>query len=91
MRRAVASASSALRAMPFSGCASFSFSTTFDHSSRSSAASMASTLVPRIRMPAFSSPRASFNGVWPPNWTMAPIGFSRRAISSTSSNVRGSK
>ena len=40
--------------------------------SRSSARSMASGEVPRIGMPAASSARASFSGVWPPNWTITP-------------------
>ncbi len=59
--------------------------------SRSSARSMASGVVPRMGSPAFSSGTESRSGVWPPNWTMAPSGFSRWAISSTSSRVSGSK
>ena len=52
---------------------------------------MASGVVPIIGTPAASSSRASFNGVWPPNWTITPTGFSLSAISSTSSSVTGSK
>ncbi len=43
---------------------------------RSSARSIASGEVPMIGTPAFSSPRARFSGVWPPNWTITPSGFS---------------
>ena len=46
-------------------------------------------------MPAFSSAGASFSGVWPPNWTIAPLSVpadaSTAKISSTSSAVSGSK
>ncbi len=46
-------------------------------------------------MPAFSRLGASFSGVWPPNWTMAPFRVPREPstamISSTSSTVSGSK
>ena len=45
---------------------------------RSSAASMLSGFVPITRTPFFSSPRARFNGVCPPNWTIAPQQFSFR-------------
>ena len=43
------------------------------------------------RAGAASNPRDSFNGVWPPNCTITPSGFSFSMISMTSSNVRGSK
>ena len=36
---------------------------------------MDSGLVPMIGTPASSSARASFSGVWPPNWTMTPFGL----------------
>jgi hypothetical protein len=41
--------------------------------------------------PLASRSRASFSGVWPPNCTMTPVGFSTFTISSTSSSVSGSK
>ena len=44
--------------------------------SRSSAASMDFTDVPRMRQPAASSPAAMLSGVCPPNCTMMPSGFS---------------
>ena len=44
--------------------------------SRSSAASMESTDVPSTLQPASLRPRARLSGVWPPNWTMTPSGFS---------------
>ena len=52
---------------------------------------MESGEVPMIGTPAASSARASFSGVWPPNCTITPTGFSRSTISSTSSSVTGSK
>ncbi len=58
---------------------------------RSSARSMASTLVPRIGTPASCRPAASLSGVCPPNWTMTPSGCSISTIASTSSSVSGSK
>ena len=42
--------------------------------SRSSARSTASNGVPRIRQPSASISRASFSGVWPPNWMTTPSG-----------------
>ena len=44
-----------------------------------------------IGTPAASSARDSFSGVWPPNCTITPSGFSLARISSTSSRVSGSK
>ena len=52
---------------------------------------MLSGEVPTILTPAFSSETASFSGVWPPNWTMTPSGFSFSTMDITSSNVSGSK
>ncbi len=53
--------------------------------------SIESGLVPMIGAPAAASWRASLSGVWPPNWTITPCGFSRLITSITSSNVSGSK
>ena len=58
---------------------------------RSSARSIASTLVPSSGTPAASRPAASFSGVWPPNWTITPSGCSTSITASTSSSVSGSK
>ena len=44
-----------------------------------------------IGTPAASSARARFSGVWPPNWTITPIGSTRSQMFSTSSTVSGSK
>ena len=44
-----------------------------------------------IGTPACASGTASLSGVWPPNWTMTPFGFSLATIASTSSSVSGSK
>ncbi|HWH06755.1 MAG TPA: hypothetical protein VNT23_10035 [Gaiellaceae bacterium] len=44
-----------------------------------------------IRKPASSSGRASFSGVWPPNWITTPSGRSRSQTASTSSARSGSK
>ena len=44
-----------------------------------------------IGAPAASSARDSLSGVWPPNCTITPSGFSTLRISSTSSRVSGSK
>ena len=43
--------------------------------SRSSARSIDSGEVPMMGTPAASSARARFRGVWPPNWTMTPMGW----------------
>ena len=59
--------------------------------SRSSARSMASGLVPMMGTPASASAFASLSGVWPPNVTTTPSGFSTSTMSMTSSNVSGSK
>jgi hypothetical protein len=66
-------------------------SSTAPNRSRSSARSIASALVPRIGTPASVSATASLSGVWPPNCTITPHGFSRSQIASTSSSVSGSK
>jgi hypothetical protein len=58
---------------------------------RSSARSTASNGVPSTRKPAASIARASFSGVWPPNWITTPAGCSRSQIASTSSTPSGSK
>ena len=55
------------------------------------ATSMLSGVVPMTLTPRALSGAARLSGVWPPNWTMTPSGFSRSIISSTSSRVRGSK
>ena len=52
---------------------------------------MASGEVPRIGTPARISGTARFSGVWPPNCTMTPSGFSFSTMFITSSKVRGSK
>ena len=81
--------------MPFSGWRSFSFLSSLEKRSRSSARSMASGVVPRIGTPAFSSASASFSGVCPPNCTITPFSVpldcSLWMISRTSSAVSGSK
>ena len=77
--------------MPFSGWRSRSPSTSFEKRSRSSAMSIASGVVPRMGTPAASSAWDSLSGVYPPNCTMTPHGFSRSMTSSTSSSVSGSK
>ena len=53
--------------------------------------SMESEDVPSILTPALSRGTASFKGVWPPNWTITPKGFSLSIMAMTSSKVRGSK
>ena len=53
--------------------------------------SMESEDVPSILTPALSRGTASFKGVWPPNWTITPKGFSFSIMFITSSNVSGSK
>ena len=58
---------------------------------RSSARSIASGEVPSSGTPAASSPAASLSGVWPPNCTITPSGFSTSTIFITSSKVSGSK
>ena len=58
---------------------------------RSSARWIESTGVPSSGTPASASPRASFSGVWPPNWTITPSGCSSSTTPSTSSSVSGSK
>ena len=45
----------------------------------------------RLGTPALDSARARFKGVWPPNWTITPSGWTRSQILSTSSVVSGSK
>ena len=41
---------------------------------------MLSGEVPMIGPPRPEEPTARFKGVWPPNWTMTPLGFSRSTI-----------
>jgi hypothetical protein len=41
--------------------------------------------------PSWCSGVERFSGVWPPNWTITPSGFSFSTICSTSSRVSGSK
>ena len=43
------------------------------------------------RKPARSIARASFSGVWPPNWMQTPTGRSRSRTASTASSSSGSK
>jgi hypothetical protein len=52
---------------------------------------MLSGEVPIIGTPARSRDSASLSGVWPPNWTITPSGFSRSTMFTTSSMVNGSK
>jgi hypothetical protein len=52
---------------------------------------MASGEVPRIFTPAFWRGTASLRGVWPPNCTMTPTGFSLSTMLRTSSSASGSK
>ena len=66
MRSAIASASSADRAMPFSGWRRPRRCSSCWKRSRSSAMSIASAEVPRIGMPGRDSAWDSFSGVWPP-------------------------
>ena len=47
--------------------------------------------MPSMGAPAFSRLRARFSGVWPPNCTMIPLGFTAWTMLSTSSRVSGSK
>jgi hypothetical protein len=77
--------------MPFRGRRSSSFASTSSKRSRSSARSIESGVVPRIGTPARSSGTARRSGVWPPNCTMTPSGFSRPISASVSSSVSGSK
>ena len=77
--------------MPLGGCCSSNSATTLENRSRSSAASIESTLVPISGAPASASPRARLSGVWPPNCTITPRGVIRSTMLSTSSRVRGSK
>ena len=53
--------------------------------------SMLSGEVPMIGTPACSKGTASFSGVWPPNWTITPLGRSVSTMFITSSKVSGSK
>ena len=64
--------------MPAGGRSSPSCSSSASKRSRSSARSIASGDVPRIGTPARSSGTASLSGVWPPNCTITPSGFSVR-------------
>ncbi len=73
IRAAIVRASSTFLAMPFSGCFNPSFLRRSRNCSRSPAASRESTVVPMMGTPASDNPRARFNGVWPPNWTMTPF------------------
>ena len=91
MRVAASTAPSTLVAVPLGGCATPRSRVIFSKRLRSSATSIESGEVPRIRTPAASSGRVSFSGVWPPSWTMTPTGCSRWTISSTCSSVSGSK
>ena len=52
---------------------------------------MLSGVVPMMGAPAAASARDNFSGVWPPNCTITPSGFSFSMISMTSSKVSGSK
>ena len=58
---------------------------------RSSARSMASTVVPRMRTPWRSSGSARLIAVWPPNWTTTPLARSASMTASTASWSSGSK
>ena len=84
-------ASSSEVAVPLSGCGMSSWRSSSLKRLRSSARSMASGLVPRIGTPARKSGRARRSGVWPPNCTTTPSGFSSSMTFITSSKVRGSK
>ena len=79
------------RRSPTPGSGSRAASSSAPKRSRSSARSIASNGVPRIRKPAASIARASFSGVWPPNWITTPSGCSRSQTASTSSAPSGSK
>mmetsp|Transcript_12475 Transcript_12475/g.41084 ORF Transcript_12475/g.41084 Transcript_12475/m.41084 type:complete len:358 (-) Transcript_12475:2033-3106(-) len=101
---ATSCASSALRAMPPGGCWIPSLFKHASNRSRSSAASIASGEVPRMRTLPFPdaagiglasksvcSGFASLSGVCPPNCTMIPSGRSFSSTFITSSTVSGSK
>src|ERR671921_1835615 len=89
--RATSLASSGVDAVPNLGCGMPRSARSLPNLERSSARSMASGEVPRIRTPASSSSCASFRGLWPPNCKMTPSGSSRFITSSTCSAVSGSK
>ena len=55
---------------------------------RSSARSMASGEVPMMGTPRLASGPARFSGVWPPNCTITPSGFSRSMMFRTSRAFR---
>ena len=84
-------ASSTLVAVPLGGCVMPSSRVIASKRRRSSAVSIASGDVPRMRTPAASSGRVSLSGVCPPSCTITPIGCSRATISRTSSSASGSK
>src|SRR2546427_52095 len=91
IRSATFTASSTERAVPFAGCVMPRRSASASKRPRSSAMSIESGAVPRMGTPAASSGLVKRRGVCPPSWTTTPLGRSHRTISSTSSNVSGSK
>ncbi len=91
IRSATFTASSTERAVPLAGCVMPRRSASASKRPRSSAMSIESGAVPRMGTPAASSGLVKRSGVCPPSWTTTPLGRSHRTISSTSSNVSGSK
>ena len=91
-RAATARASSRLRAMPQRGARSAELRSAPRRTARDPRRDRSRRrCVPRIGTPACASGTASLSGVWPPNCTITPHGFSTSQISSTSSSVSGSK
>ena len=91
MRFATSFASSAVNTVPPDALGIPVSSRILSKSSRSSAASTSSALVPRIGTPIFIKASVSLIAVCPPNCTTAPSGFSMFTMLSTSSAVNGSK
>ena len=81
--------------MPLAGCVMSSSGRSAAKRWRSSARSIESGEVPRIRTPASCSASESFSGVWPPNCTRhdtsPPADRSVSMTAITSSNVSGWK
>ena len=88
---AISNASSIECAVPNSGASIFNSVKILPNFLLFSARSIASGSVPIIFTPSDFSLCAILRGVWPPNCTSTPSGFSMSIIFITSSNVSGSK
>ena len=88
---ATSKASSTVNTVEPRGRSIWHFSRISSNLSLSSAASTSSAEVPKILTPISINALVSLIAVCPPNWTIAPSGFSISTIFSTSSGVNGSK